>query len=111
MATTIPSTAAAPPLQGTLTSNGVGSGLDVQGIVQKLVAAEGAPKSALLDSQEADAQGKISALGSVRSALATLQDSVTKLKDLNGFEGRSVTTSSEDFFTATAGTTALPATY
>jgi flagellar hook-associated protein 2 len=36
---------------------------------------------------------------------------VTKLKDLNGFEGRSVTTSSEDFFTATAGTTALPATY
>jgi flagellar hook-associated protein 2 len=111
MATTVTSTAAAPPLQGTITSNGVGSGLDVQGIVQKLVAAEGAPKSARLDSAEADAQAKLSALGSLRSALSTFQDAVTKLKDINGFQGRQVVTSSEDFFSATASTTALPATY
>jgi flagellar hook-associated protein 2 len=111
MATTVTNASSAPPLQGTITSNGVGSGLDVQGIVQKLVTAEGAPKSALLDSQEADAQAKISALGSLRSTLASLQDAVTKLKSLSGFEGRTVSTSSEDFFTATAGTTALPATY
>jgi len=111
MATTVTSAAAAPPLQGTITGNGVGSGLDVQGIVQKLVAAEGAAPSARLATAEADAQAKLSALGSLRSALSSFQDAVTKLKDLNGFQGRQVVTSSKDFFTATAGTTALPATY
>ena len=111
MATTVTSAAGAPPLQGTITSNGVGSGLDVQGIVQKLVQAEGAPATARLDRAEADAQAKISALGSLRSALSTFQSAVAKLQDIHGFEGRQVVTSSDDFFKATARTTAVPATY
>jgi len=111
MATTVSSAAAAPPLQGTIASNGVGSGIDVQGIVQKLVQAEGAPQTARLDTAEADAQGKISALGSLRSALSSFQDAVTKLQNINGFEGRQVVTSSDEFFSAIARTTALPASY
>ena len=111
MATTVSSAAGAPPLQGTITSNGVGSGLDVQGIVQKLVQAEGAPATARLDTAEADAQAKISALGSLRSALSSFQDAVTKLQDIHGFEGRQAIASSDEFFTATARTTAVPATY
>ncbi|HUL82004.1 MAG TPA: flagellar filament capping protein FliD [Gammaproteobacteria bacterium] len=110
MATTVTGASTA-PLTGTLTSNGVGSGLDIQGLVQKLVAAEGAPKSARLDSAEADAQAKLSALGSLRSALSSFQDAVEKLKSVDAFSTRQVVASSKDFFTATAGTSALPATY
>ena len=67
---------------GTIISSGVGSGLDVQGLVQKLVQAEGAGKSAQLDTAEAKAQGKLSALGSLRSALASFRDTVAKLKNI-----------------------------
>jgi flagellar hook-associated protein 2 len=111
MATTVTAPTNAPPLQGTITSNGVGSGLDVQGIVQKLVTAEGQDESTRLDTAEASAQAQISALGTLSASMASLQDAVTKLQDLNGFQGRQAVTSSNDFFTATAGTTALPASY
>ena len=96
---------------GTLTSNGIGSGLDIQGLVQKLVAAEGQAKSARLDSAEADVQAKLSALGSLRSALTSFQDALTKLSDLTSFQGRKVVQSSTDFFTATATSSAVPASY
>lgn len=111
MATTVSSASTAPPLQGTITSNGTGSGLDVQGIVQKLVAAEGAPQSSRLDAAEADVQAKLSALGSLRSALSSFQDSLAKVKDLTTFQGRKVVLSSEDFVSATASSTAVPASY
>jgi flagellar hook-associated protein 2 len=111
MATTITSAATAPPLQGTITSNGTGSGLDVQGIVQKLVDAEGAPTTSRLDAAEADVQAKISALGSLRSALSSFQDSLSKIQDITTFEGRTVVQSSQDFFSATASASAVPASY
>ncbi len=57
---------------GSILTNGVGSGLDVSGIVTKLVEAEGKPQSTRLDTQEAKAQAKLSALGSLRSALVEL---------------------------------------
>jgi flagellar hook-associated protein 2 len=111
MATTVSSVTTAPPLQGTITSNGVGSGIDVHGIVQKLVTAEGTPQSTRLDAAEADVQAKLSALGSLRSALSGFQDSLAKVKDLATFEGRTVVLSSEDFFSATASSSAVPASY
>jgi flagellar hook-associated protein 2 len=96
---------------GSIISGGVGSGLDVQGLVQKLVEAEGAPKSVRLDKEEATAQGKLSALGTLRSALATFRDSVAALKSLDKFQGRQVTLSSKDFISGTALSTAAPGSY
>jgi flagellar hook-associated protein 2 len=96
---------------GTLTSSGVGSGLDVQGLVQKLVSAEGAPKSARLDAAEAKAQAKLSALGTLRAALSSFSDALAKLKDLDGFRGRKVVLSSPDFYSASATSAAAPASY
>jgi len=104
MATTVTPT-------GTLSSTGVGSGLDVQGLVQKLVTAEGAAPTARLNTAEAAAQAKLSALGTLRGALSSLQDALAKLKDLDSFQGRKVMLSSEDFFSATATSAAVPATY
>ena len=96
---------------GTIISAGVGSGLDVAGLVQKLVQAEGAPKSLRLDTEEAKVQGKLSALGTLRSALASFRDTVAVLKNLENFRGRQVALSSPDFLTATASSSAAPASY
>jgi flagellar hook-associated protein 2 len=65
---------------GTIASTGVGSGLDVQGIVDKLVAAEGQPKTVRLNGQEAKVQAKLSAIGTLGSALAFFREAVAVLK-------------------------------
>jgi flagellar hook-associated protein 2 len=96
---------------GSVVSTGIGSGLDVSGLVQKLVEAEGAPKSARLDTAEAKAQARLSALGSLRSALASFRDTVAKLKNIESFRGRQVTLSKEEFISATATTAAAPTSY
>jgi flagellar hook-associated protein 2 len=96
---------------GTIASSGVGSGLDVAGLVQKLVSAEGAPTSARLDQSEAKVQGKISALGTLRAALAKFQDTVSALKSVDKFQGRQVALSSEDFLSATSDSTSVPGGY
>jgi flagellar hook-associated protein 2 len=96
---------------GSIVSSGVGSGLDVQGIVAKLVAAEGQPKTVRLNSEEAKVQAKLSALGTLRSALASFRDTVSVLKDLEKFRGRKATASSSDFVSVKAGATAAPGTF
>ena len=96
---------------GSIVTSGVGSGLDVAGLVQKLVTAEGAPKSARLDQQEAKAQAKLSALGTLRAAIAKFQDTVSTLKSIDKFQGRQVTLSSDDFLAATSDSTAVPGSY
>ena len=96
---------------GTIASSGVGSGLDIAGLVQKLVEAEGGPKTLRLDQQEAKVQAKLSALGTLRSALVTFRNSVTVLKSIDQFQGRQVTVSTADFVSATADTAATPGSY
>lgn len=96
---------------GTVISSGIGSGLDIQGLVAQLVAAEGAPQSARLDTEEARLQGKLSAVGSLTSALDALQTSLESLEDPDSFRGRIVNLSSPDFVAATATTSAAPASY
>jgi flagellar hook-associated protein 2 len=96
---------------GTIISSGVGSGLDVAGLVKKLVDAEAAPKTLQLNKEEAKVQAKLSALGSLRSALSTFRDSVAKLKDVDKFQGRQATLSVDDFLGAAAGSTAVPGSY
>jgi flagellar hook-associated protein 2 len=96
---------------GTIVTSGVGSGLDISGLVTKLVEAEGAPKKLQLDKQEAKAQAKLSALGSLRSALSTLRDSLAGLKSVDKFQGRQATLSSLEFLSASAATTAVAGSY
>src|SRR5882672_11659176 len=96
---------------GTIVSSGIGSGLDVAGLVQKLVTAEGAAKTARLNNAEAKVQAKLSALGSLRSSLSSFRDALAKLKNLDSFRGRQTTLSTKDFISAAPGTTALPASY
>ncbi len=96
---------------GTIISTGIGSGLDISGLVSQLVAAEGQPVASRLDRDEAGFQAELSALGSFRAALDTFRSSLSSLKELDTFLGRSVAQSNEDFVAALATTTAGPGTY
>lgn len=68
-----------------ISSPGIGSGLDVSGLVSKLMAIEAQPLQTL-DSKEANLQGKISALGSLTGALSALQSSLTSLSNQSTFQ-------------------------
>lgn len=94
-----------------IVSSGIGSGLDIAGIVQSLVAAEGQPVESRLGQQEFRAQAKLSAFGSLKSALSDLRDKLEVMKSLDKFLSRKAFSGNEDAFTVSAGTTALPASY
>jgi len=96
---------------GTVITSGIGSGLDIQGLVAQLVAAEGRPQSVRLDTEEARLQSKLSAVGSLTSALDALQTSFESLSDPDTFTGRTISLSSPDFVAATATSSAAPASY
>lgn len=95
----------------TITSSGSGSGLDIAGIVDQLVAAERAPVANRLTVKESKANELLSALGKFKSSLATFQSSLKALKDLDTFQGRKVTVADEKVFTATATTASQPGNY
>ncbi len=63
-----------------LQSPGVGSGLDINSIVTQLVAAERAPAQQRLARNESGIDTKLSALGTLRGALANFRDAVSALR-------------------------------
>jgi len=67
-------------------SLGIGSGMDINGIVSQLVAAEGQPQFNAIARQETAAKAQISGLGSLKSALSTFQIAVRKLNDISLFK-------------------------
>lgn len=94
-----------------LTATGLGTGLDVSGLVEQLVAAERLPASNRLNLQEARTNAELSGLGQFKSALSTFQGSLANLTDLENFRNRNVTIADDTFFTATADTGAVPGSY
>lgn len=65
-----------------ISSLGVGSGLDLQGLVQQIISAEGTPASARLNSKEAGLQTELSAFGSLKAAADGVKSALEKLKSL-----------------------------
>jgi len=92
-------------------SSGIGSGLDIAGIVQQLVAAEGQPVETRITQKEARAQAKLSAFGSLKSALSDFRDKLDVLKSADKFLQRKASSGNEDVFTVAADGNALPARY
>jgi flagellar hook-associated protein 2 len=93
-----------------ISAPGIGSGLDVNGIVNQLMAAEAQPLNALTRKQAANSQ-KLSAFGQVRSALASFQAALKDLSSASKFQALSATSSDKDVLTASAGGKAIPASY
>ena len=83
---------------GSIVSSGVGSGLDVAGLVQKLVEAEGGPKTLRLDAAEAKAQAQ--AVGARHAALGARELSrhaSRSSRTSTSFRGREVALSKRGF--------------
>lgn len=95
---------------GSISSPGIGSGLDVNTIVSQLMAVENQPLIELSHQQQAYNQ-KLSAFGQVKSALATLQTAMQNLGNGNNLQALSVTSSNTAALSATASGNATPGSY
>lgn len=95
----------------TIQSPGIGSGLDVNSIVESLIEAEGAVAQQSLDSREARLQVQISALGALKSAASEFRASLSGLKTTSTFNTRSITANQEGLVSLEAGTAAVPGSY
>jgi flagellar hook-associated protein 2 len=94
-----------------LSSPGIGSGLDVNGLVTQLVAAaKTAPQNAI-DKRRDTNGAELSAIGSLKSALSAFQDSLSSLADGSAFTQFLATASSTEHFSAIADATAAAGTY
>ncbi len=89
-------------------SPGISSGLDVNSIVQQLVAAERAPVAQRIQRQDTRLATQISAYGALRGSLANLQTALNPLKSTTAFQTRTSTTSDEKVLTASATAAAAP---
>lgn len=94
-----------------ITSTGIGSGLDVPSLVQQLVAAEGQPAEFRIARQEARFQGKLSALGSLKSALSDFNTQLEKMSELNALLKRSASVGDEEILSVEVDEKALPGVY
>lgn len=81
---------------------GIGSGMDINGIVNQLVAAEGKPQFDAITRQETTAKTQVSGLGALKSALSTFQTAVQKLKDGGLFKTYQATSSNDSIVKVTA---------
>lgn len=77
-------------------ATGIGSGLDIEGLVTQLVAAERGPTETRLVQREAQLTSQLSAFGTLQGALSSLQSSVDTLADTATFSQRSAGSSNDD---------------
>lgn len=93
-----------------ITSSGIGSGLDVAGLVTQLMAAERQPLVAL-DRKEVGFQAQLSAYGTFKGSLSAFQSSMAGLGNISKFRGFKTTTSDATVVTASAASTAANGSY
>jgi flagellar hook-associated protein 2 len=94
-----------------ITSTGVGSGLDVNSLVSQLVAAERKTADARLGAADKKATTEFSAVAKLKSALSTFQSSVQTLTTRAAFEPRSVSVGNDKLLKVSADATAVAGHY
>ena len=93
-----------------ISAAGVGSNLDVNGIVTKLMSVEAQPLTTLAR-KEASYQTQLTAYGSLSGAVSTFQSAMSGLSSASRFLGVKATPSDATVLTATAANTATSGTY
>lgn len=93
-----------------ISSPGIGSGIDVNGIVSKLMQVESAPL-ADYDKKSASYLAKVSAFGTLSGALGSFQGALSSLTSLSSFQALSATPGDSSVLSASATTKALPGSY
>ena len=95
----------------TITSTGVGSGLDVNALVTQLMSAERAPAETRMAGVEKDTRAQISAFGTLTSSLSALETALKKFDGSGALAGRKATVADGAGYTATATSSAAPGRY
>jgi len=93
-----------------LSAAGIGSGLDVNSIISQLMLIEQQPL-VQLDARQKKFESQLSAYGQIKSALSTFQSAVNSLSSLDKFRVYSSKSTDESVLTATASSSAVPASY
>ncbi len=94
-----------------ITSSGIGSGLDVNSLVSQLVAAERAPQEARLARIDTKLTTEFTALSQLKGSMSAFQSALSGLKDASTLIARKATVSDDKQFAATAGGTAVAGNY
>lgn len=94
-----------------ISSPGVGSGLDVNSLVGQLMAAERAPGEQRFARVESSVKARISAFGALKSAVTGLQSALKKFEGEGALPGRKAVAGTDAGFAATAGTQARIGSY
>ncbi|MGH8599738.1 MAG: flagellar cap protein FliD N-terminal domain-containing protein, partial [Burkholderiales bacterium] len=84
-----------------ITAPGVGSGLDVNSLIDKLVAVDKQPL-VNLQQREAGYQAQLSAFGSLKGSLSTLQSAMQNLSTVSSFQKVSADVGDTMLLTASA---------
>ncbi|MBV8659845.1 MAG: flagellar filament capping protein FliD [Burkholderiales bacterium] len=95
---------------GLISSLGIGSGLDLNGLITSLMAAEQQPL-VNINTKEASFQAQLTALGTVKGALSTFQTSVQGLENVAGFNTIGATVGDASVASVTANNSAAPGSY
>jgi flagellar hook-associated protein 2 len=93
-----------------ISSTGIGSGLDVESIITKLMAAESAPLTTYDDKTSA-AQAKVTALGTLGTALTSFQSSLKALSSPDTFKAVAASVIDSTVMGATATSSAAAGSY
>ncbi len=89
---------------------GVGSGLDINSLVDQLVTLERQPLQAV-QRQKSDIQAQLSSYGRFKSVVAEFRDAMQGLSSADSFQIFRASSSNESAFTASAGVDAAPGSY
>ena len=93
-----------------LSSAGIGSGLDVTGIIQQLITAEKKPLDSL-NSKKTDYQAKLTAFGTIKNNLSQFQTSLQNLSDVTKIQAVTATASDANVLSASGSASANPGNY
>lgn len=94
-----------------ISSAGIGSGLEVSSLVSQLVAAERQNADTRLSGAESKVNAQISALGTFRAVMANLQTAANDLKSSGSLAKLSASSGNTALFGASAGTGAVAGSY
>ena len=85
----------------TITSAGIGSGLDINSLVTQLVEAEAQVPADRLDRRQSDIQLRLSSYGILKSTLSSFASSLSALRSASTYTSYTAVSSDDDVFTAT----------
>ena len=91
---------------GSISSPGIGSGINVNQLVSQLVAAERAPQEQRIARRETDARADLTAFNQIKTALSSLRTAANALDGTSGVAARKTTIQADAGFTASATSTA-----